>query len=122
MTLGKMMNAAASLVAASFVVVALSACSSDSNSSSASGNGGNGSGCNFSVTDNEWSYKYGLFKEVYRWVDETTVKHESWSGSYHLDNDDETLTDLNREEFYDKIMKECEENIEATEVEGGHFI
>jgi len=112
-------------MSASFVALALCACSSDSNSSSASNGGDNGggtSGCNFKVTDNTWTFKYSLFSEKYIWVDETTVKHETWSGSYHMDADDETLTGKNREEFYAEILEECEGLQKASEVEGGHFI
>lgn len=68
-------------------------------------------GCNFVKTDNTWKYlsdeHYGIV-DVYVWTDETTVRHESHMNSYHNEDRDEILTDLNRDEFYDQIMAECQ--------------
>ncbi len=81
-------------------------------------NGGNKSngtdvqpGCNFVKTDNTWKYlsdeHWGIV-DVYVWTDETTVRHESHMNSYHNEDRDEILTNLNRDEFYDQIMAECQ--------------
>lgn len=68
-------------------------------------------GCNFVKTDNTWKYlmneSWGYI-EVYIWTDETTVRHETHVNSFHDEDRDEILTDLNRDEFYDQIMAECQ--------------
>lgn len=68
-------------------------------------------GCNFAKTDNTWKYlsneRWGIV-DVYVWTDETTVRHESHMNSYHNEEKDEILTNLNRDEFYDQIMAECQ--------------
>ena len=68
-------------------------------------------GCNFVKTDNTWKYlsdeHWGIV-DVYVWTDETTVRHESHMNSYHNEETDEILTDLNRDEFYNQMMAECQ--------------
>jgi hypothetical protein len=107
-------------------LLTLTACDNDSSSSEPTfdivnpGDGGdNGNknktgvepGCNFVKTDNTWKYlsdeHWGIV-DVYVWTDETTVRHESHMNSYHNEDRDEILTDLNRDEFYDQIMAECQ--------------
>lgn len=68
-------------------------------------------GCNFVKTDNTWKYlsdEHWGFVDVYVWTDETTVRHEIHTNSYHNEETDEILTDLNRDEFYNQIMAECQ--------------
>ncbi len=68
-------------------------------------------GCNFVKTDNTWKYlsdEHWGFVDVYVWTDETTVRHEIHTNSYHNEDRDEILTNLNRDEFYDQIMAECQ--------------
>lgn len=114
-------------LAASFC---LTACDNDSSSggdptfdvinSGDNGNSGNSTnkkdngiepGCNFSKEDNTWKYlmneSWGYI-EVYIWTDETTVRHETHVNSFHDEDRDEILTDLNRDEFYNQIMAECQ--------------
>ena len=86
-------------------------------SSNNGGNNGNKNktgvepGCNFVKTDNTWKYlsdEHWGFVDVYVWTDETTVRHEIHTNSYHNEDRDEILTNLNRDEFYDQIMAECQ--------------
>lgn len=67
-------------------------------------------GCNFQKSDNVWKYKYSSwgYVDVYTWVDETTVKYELYAKSYHMEKDDTTYTDVNRDEFYLKVLGDCE--------------
>ena len=65
----------------------------------------------FTKTDNTWKYlsdEHWGFVDVYVWTDETTVRHEIHTNSYHNEDRDEILTNLNRDEFYDQIMAECQ--------------
>jgi len=113
--------------------LSLTACDNDSSSGSEptfdvinsgdNGNGGNNGnstnkkdngiepGCNFSKEDNTWKYLMDEgwgYIEVYVWTDETTVRHETHVNSFHDEDRDEILTNLNRDEFYDQIMAECQ--------------
>ena len=67
-------------------------------------------GCNFQKSDNVWKYKYSSwgYVDIYTWVDETTVKYELYAKSYHMEDDDTTYTDVNRDEFYLKVLVDCE--------------
>ena len=66
-------------------------------------------GCNFQKTDNVWKYKYSSwgYIDVYTWVNETTVKYESYAKSYHMEDSDTTYTDVNRDEIYQQVMDDC---------------
>ena len=91
------------------------ACGSDSGTSadngSTPGNGLPAAGCNFAKTDNVWKYKYSSWEYVdeYTWVDETTVEYKSYAKSYHMDKDDKTLMDQNRDELFETVMKKCQD-------------
>ena len=78
----------------------------DSSSSSAEGDG---SVCGFSKADNVWKFSYSTWNyiDVYTWVDETTVEFKEYMNSYHMDKNDTTYTDVNRDEFYEKVLREC---------------
>ena len=67
-------------------------------------------GCNFAKEDNVWKYKYSSwgYIDVYTWIDESTVDFKSYMNAYHLEDDDTTFTDVNRDEFFDKVMGECQ--------------
>ena len=66
-------------------------------------------GCNFSKTDNVWKYTYPDYDltEIYTWIDETTVKFEEYMNSYHLDQNDATYTNVNRDVFFEEKMADC---------------
>ena len=49
-----------------------------------------------------------MFTDTYTWVDETTVKFESAMNGYHMESDDKTYTDQNRDEFYERVLSECQ--------------
>lgn len=66
-------------------------------------------GCNFQKSDNVWKYKYSSwgYIDVYTWVNETTVKYEAYAKAYHMEDNDTTYTDVNRDEFYQQVMDDC---------------
>ena len=67
-------------------------------------------GCNFKEEENVWKYKYSSwgYVDIYTWVDETTVKYEAYAKDYHMEADDTTYTDVKRDEFYLKVLGDCE--------------
>ena len=67
-------------------------------------------GCNFQKTDNVWKYKYSSWEyiDIYTWVDETTVKYEAYAKAYHMEDSDTTYTNVNRDEFYEQVMGDCQ--------------
>lgn len=70
--------------------------------------------CGFSKADNVWKYSYSSWKyvKVYTWVDESTVEYKEYMNDFHMDRNDATYTGVNRDEFYEKVMKECLEDNE----------
>ena len=90
------------------------ACGSDSGTSagngSTPGNGLPAAGCNFAKTDNVWKFKYSSFEyvEEYTWIDATTVEYKMYAKNYHMDKDDKTMTDQNRDELYEFVMGQCQ--------------
>ena len=66
--------------------------------------------CGFSKADNVWKFSYSTWNyiDVYTWVDETTVDFKEYMNSYHMDKNDTTYTNVNRDEFYEKVLKECQ--------------
>lgn len=66
-------------------------------------------GCNFAKEDNVWKYKYSTWEYIdeYTWVDETTVDYKAYKKAYHMEDDDTTYTDVNRDEFFEKVMEDC---------------
>lgn len=66
-------------------------------------------GCNFAKEDNVWKYKYSTWEYIneYTWVDETTVDYKAYMKAYHMEDDDTTYTDVNRDEFFEKVMEDC---------------
>lgn len=86
----------------------------DSSSSNAQGeqssDSKNDEPCGFSKEGKVWKFTYSTWNisEIYTWVDETTVKHETYMNAYHMDEDDETLTDQNRDELFEIVKRECE--------------
>jgi hypothetical protein len=71
---------------------------------------GDGSVCGFSKTDKVWKFSYSTwnFTDVYTWVDETTVEFKEYMNSYHMDENDTTYTNVNRDEFYEQVLGECQ--------------
>ncbi len=71
---------------------------------------GDGPVCGFSKTDMVWKFSYSTwnFTDVYTWVDETTVEFKEYMNSYHMDENDTTYTNVNRDEFYEKVLKDCQ--------------
>ena len=71
--------------------------------------GKTGSVCDFKKADNVWSFSYSKWNyiEEYTWVDESTVEFKEYMNSYHMDEDDTTYVDVNRDEFFDSIMERC---------------
>jgi len=67
-------------------------------------------GCNFQKTDNVWKYKFSSwgYVDVYTWVNETTVEYKEYAKGYHMEDKDTTYTDVNRDEFYLKVLEDCE--------------
>ena len=86
-----------------------------------------GSACGFSKADNVWKYSYPTWNyiDVYTWVDETTVEFKEYLNDYHMDKNDTTYTDVNRDDFYEKVLKDCrlhnhievEQSSDAEEIE-----
>ena len=85
--------------------------------SSSSGNSGEtdvcgskpAAGCNFEKEDNVWKFLYAgtNYIEIYTWVDETTVEYKECLNSYHMDRNDLTYTDANRDEMFAQAMEDC---------------
>lgn len=114
---------ASALVLAFSIVIA--ACSGESSSSpnnsgnatgaSDSGDGGKvGDGkvasvCGFKKSENVWKFSYSTWNisEEYTWVGESTVDFKEYMNAYHMDEDDTTYTDVDRDEFFDRIMERC---------------
>ncbi len=65
--------------------------------------------CGFKKSDNVWKFSYstGNISEEYTWVDESTVVFEEYMNANHMDEDDSTYTDVNRDEFFDRVMERC---------------
>lgn len=65
--------------------------------------------CNFAKTDSVWKYTYPSSKitEIYIWIDETTVKFEEYMNSYALEDNFETFTNVDRDEFFEEKMEDC---------------
>jgi len=114
------MNKRLLLLSAILWAVLFTACGDDSSSSPSdpskpsntdgpSDNGKTGSVCDFKKSDNVWKFSYSTwnFSEEYTWVDESTVEYKEYMNSYHMDEDDTTYTDVNRDEFFDRIMERC---------------
>lgn len=103
------------------IAALLAACGDSDSSASAGDNSGNNGGsgscnakpvpgeCSFKKECDTWSFNYSTWNitDSYTWVDETTVKYESYMNSYHMDEDDATYENVNRDEFYEKILEEC---------------
>ena len=81
----------------------------EQNNLSSSSVEGDGPVCGFSKTDNVWKYSYSTWNyiDVYTWIDETTVEYKGYMNDYHMDKNDSTYTNVNRDEFYEKVMKDC---------------
>lgn len=100
-----------------FGMALFAACGSDSSTSvesnapSPSNGGIPAAGCNFSKTDNVWKYKYSSWEYIdeYTWVDETTVEYKSYAKNYHMDKDDKTMVNQNRDELFETVMKNCQD-------------
>ena len=114
------MNKKLLLLSAILWAVLFTACGDDSSSSPSdpskpsntegpSDNGKTNSVCDFKKSDNVWKFSYSTwnFSEEYTWVDESTVEYKEYMNSYHMDEDDTTYTDVNRDEFFDRIMERC---------------
>lgn len=67
------------------------------------------SACNFKMSDKVWKYTYSSSKisTIYTWVDESTVSVQTYMNAYHLEEDDVTLKDQDRETLYKAVMDEC---------------
>ena len=98
-----------------FGMALFTACGDDSgtsanNSTPGGGNGLPAAGCNFAKSDNVWKFKYSSWEyvEEYTWVDETTVEYKTYAKNYHMDKDDKTLTDQNRDALYEEVMAQCQ--------------
>lgn len=67
------------------------------------------SGCNFKKADNVWKYTYSIWNitDSYTWMDESTVKYESYMNAYHMEEDDSTYTGVSRDAFYEEVMLKC---------------
>lgn len=67
-------------------------------------------GCNFTKTDKVWKYTYPEWNitEIYTWIDDTTVQFEEYMNSYHMEDNDTTYTDINRDELFDQVMEDCQ--------------
>lgn len=65
--------------------------------------------CDFKKADNVWKYSYSTwnFTDSYTWMDESTVKYELYENAYHMEEKDSTYTNVNRDEFFEQIMKDC---------------
>ncbi len=92
------------------------------------GNGGNGNGgndntlpgnvcgakpeagCTFKKEDNVWKFAYdgGRIVEIYTWVDDTTVEYKWCMNVTHMDRDDSTHTNLDRDSYFKEISERCE--------------
>ena len=68
-------------------------------------------GCNFAKEDNVWKFIISSWNYIdeYTWVDETTVEFKEYMNSYHMEENDTTYTGVNRDEFFEKTMKECQD-------------
>jgi hypothetical protein len=66
-------------------------------------------GCNFKKEDKVWKFFYSgsSFVHIYTWVDDSTVEYKECMNSYHMDRDDKTYTDANRDELFQQAMDEC---------------
>ena len=65
--------------------------------------------CGFSKADNVWKYSFSSWEyvHVYTWVDESTVEYKEYLNDFHMDRNDTTYTNVNRDEFYEKVQNEC---------------
>lgn len=68
-----------------------------------------GSVCGFKKSDNVWKFSYSTsnISEEYSWIDESTVEFKEFMNAYHMDEDDTIYTDVDRDEFFDRIMERC---------------
>ncbi|WP_405339034.1 hypothetical protein [Fibrobacter sp.] len=82
----------------------------EQNNLSSSSVEGDGSVCGFSKADNTWKYSFSSWEyvHIYTWVDESTVEYKEYLNDYHMDRNDTTYTEVNRDEFYEKVLKECQ--------------
>ena len=118
----KQFVASALVLAFSIVIAACSGESSSSpnNSGNATGSSDSGDGgkvgdgkvasvCGFKKSENVWKFSYSTWNisEEYTWVDESTVDFKEYMNAYHMDEDDTTYTDVDRDEFFDRIMERC---------------
>ena len=90
------------------------------------GNGGNGgsndntnpgnvcgakpeAGCNFKKEDKVWRFHFhgSSYVHIYTWVDDNTVEYKECMNTYHMDQDDKTITDAVRDELFQLAMDEC---------------
>ena len=118
----KQFVASALVLAFSIVIAACSGESSSSpnNSGNATGSSDGGDGgkvgdgkvasvCGFKKSENVWKFSYSTWNisEEYTWVGESTVEFKEYMNAYHMDEDDTTYTDVDRDEFFDRIMERC---------------
>lgn len=118
----KQFVASALVLAFSIVIAACSGESSSSpnNSGNATGSSDSGDGgkvgdgkvasvCGFKKSENVWKFSYSTWNisEEYTWVGESTVEFKEYMNTYHMDEDDTTYTDVDRDEFFDRIMERC---------------
>ena len=82
----------------------------EQNNLSSSSAEGDGPVCGFSKADNTWKYSFSSWEyvHIYTWVDESTVEYKEYLNDYHMDRNDTTYTEVNRDEFYEKVLKECQ--------------
>ena len=81
----------------------------EQNNLSSSSAEGDGPVCGFSKADNTWKYSFSSWEyvHIYTWVDESTVEYKEYLNDYHMDRNDTTYTEVNRDEFYEKVMEDC---------------
>lgn len=83
--------------------------SNSDNGNAPSDNGKTGSVCDFKKSDVVWKFSYSTwnYSEEYTWVDESTVEFKEYMNAFHMDENDTTYTDVERDEFFDRIMERC---------------
>ena len=71
-------------------------------------------GCNFAKEDNVWKFSISSWNyiDVYTWVDATTVEFKEYMNSYHMDKNDTTYTDVDRDEFFAEVMQKCQDYLD----------
>ena len=74
-------------------------------------NGKSVAGCSFAKEDKVWKFEISKWHyiEEYTWVDDNTVEFKEYMNSYHMEDNDTTYPNVNRDEFFDKVMQECKE-------------